>query len=323
MSFDAHLAVIAGEPWLQAGPHRLVSRVLLGIEQYTSASLVGKVLDASGADVFITTYDLEQSRTSLLLADLDREVELSRYAWIGTTSFACSADAAVRTAHYLRDALDIMVIKLDVRDQNKLPDPGATVAAARQLLAEDFCVLPFVPPDVQVALVLQDLGCAALRLMASPVGSYRGITDPAAMRRCIEAASVPVIVEGGIGSPAHIVQAMELGATAVLVNTLVAQAKDPVAMAAAVRHAVLAGSLAARADGLVARGSLDGPADRPSRGGLVRHGWCADRYQRSRNATVAAGWVTCRPRAVRQRVAGRRSGLHAGAHSRAAVLHAT
>lgn len=80
--------------------------------------------------------------------------------------------------------------------------------------------------------------------MASPVGSYQGIADPSAIRRCIEAVSVPAIVEGGIGSPAHVIQAMELGAAAVLVNTLVARAKDPVSMAAAVRHAVLAGILA-------------------------------------------------------------------------------
>jgi thiazole synthase len=247
MGRDGDVAVLTDEPWLEAGPHRLVSRLLVGIEQYTSPSLVGEVLEASGADVFITTYDLEQTRPSLLLADLDQTVELSRYAWIGTTSFAFSADAAVRTAHHLRDALGLEVIKLDVRDGGNLPDPAATIRAARQLLADGFCVLPFVLPDIPTALALQDLGCPALRLMASPVASYRGIIDPAAMRRCIEAVSVPAIAEGGLGSPAHVVQAMELGAAAVLVNTLVARAHHPVTMAAAVRHATLAGHLAARA----------------------------------------------------------------------------
>lgn len=234
-------------PWLKAGACQLSSRIILGVEQYTSSALVGEVLEASGADAFIITYDLEHTRASLFLADLDSELELSRYSWIGTTSFARSADAAVRTALYLRKAFDLEVIKLDVRDENNDPDDEATIVAARQLLAEGFTVMPFIRPDIKTALLLQELGCMALRLRASAVGSYSGIPEPAEMRRCIEAVSVPTIVEGGIGSPAHVVQAMELGATAVLVNTLVAQAKDPAAMAAAVRHAVLAGGLAARA----------------------------------------------------------------------------
>lgn len=238
---------IAEEPWLQAGSCQLASRLILGVEQYTSSALVSQVLEASGADAFIITYDLEQTRASLFLADLDQEVELSRYSWIGTTSFAHSADNAVRTAQYLRDAFDLQVIKLDVRDENNEPDAEATIVAAKQLLADGFTVMPFIRPDLPTARVLQELGCSALRLMASAVGSYSGITDPAGMRACIESVSVPTIVEGGIGSPAHVVQAMELGATAVLVNTLVAQARDPAAMAAAVRHAVLAGSLSARA----------------------------------------------------------------------------
>src|SRR5262249_8826473 len=156
---------------------------ILGVEQYTSSALVGQVLEASGADAFIITYDLEQTRASLFLADLDQEVELSRYSWIGTTSFAHSADNAVRTAQYLPDAFDLQVIKLDVRDENNEPDAEATIVAAKQLLADGFTVMPFIRPELPVAHVLQELGCTALRLMASAVGSYSGITDPDGMRR--------------------------------------------------------------------------------------------------------------------------------------------
>lgn len=134
MSFGVHPAIETDGPWLQAGPYQLVSRLPLGIEQYTDPALVGAVLDASGTDVFITTYDLEQTRGSLLLADLDYAVNLSRYAWIGTTSFAYSADIAVRTARHLRQTLDLEVIKLDVRDRDNSPDESATINAASQLL---------------------------------------------------------------------------------------------------------------------------------------------------------------------------------------------
>ncbi|MGC4949491.1 thiamine biosynthesis protein ThiG [Streptomyces sp. DT224] len=241
MTSALHSPVGLADPWLNIGKHHLVSRLLLGIEQYTDPALVAKVLEASGTDVFITTYDLEQTRGSLLLDDLDQKIELSRYAWIGTTSFAYSADVAVRTARHLRSTLGLDVIKLDVRDAGNGPDGPATITAARQLLADGFSIMPFVHPDIQTALELQDMGCSAIRLMASPVGSYRGISDPETMRRCIDALSVPAVVEGGIGSPSHVTEAMELGAAAVLVNTLVAQAEDPVAMAAAVRQAVSAG----------------------------------------------------------------------------------
>jgi thiazole synthase len=244
MNNETHVDVFTDEPWLIAGQNRFNSRLLLGVEQYNEPALVGQVLEASGADVFITTYDLEQTRASLLLADLDQTVDLSRYCWIGTTSFAYSADMAVRTARHLRETLGLDVIKLDVRDLSNGPDTDATILAAKQLLAEEFHILPFVRPDIHTVLALQDMGCAAIRLMASPVASYRGILDVDGMKACIDALSVPTIVEGGIGSPAHVTQAMELGATAVLVNTLVARAEKPVAMAAAVRHAVLAGVLA-------------------------------------------------------------------------------
>jgi thiazole synthase len=228
-------------PWLTVGSRTFRSRCLVGVEQYRDPALIGRVLRAAGADVFITTFDLSQERSSLLLADIDNEVDLDSYLWIGTTSFAHSAEEAVVTCARLRELFGLDIIKLDVRDQDNLPDAGATVVAARRLLAEGFSLLPFIRPDLDTALELQDMGVSALRLMASPVASYAGIVDPTALTRCIAAASVPTVVEGGLGNPTDVLRAFELGADAVLVNTLVARAPDPERMARAVRYATAAG----------------------------------------------------------------------------------
>lgn len=241
---DLERDVFGPEPWLRIGARAFRSRLLLGVEQYTEPALVRDVLEGSGADVFITTYDLERTRSSLLLSDLDRELDLDRFTWIGTTSFAHSAADAVATARQLRAALGLDIIKLDVRDSTNMPDAEATVLAAKELLADGFSLLPFILPEAETARELAGMGCSALRLMAAPVASYRGIVDPEPLRACMAAVEVPTVVEGGLGSPADVTRAFELGADAVLVNTLVARAASPARMARAVRHAALAGGLA-------------------------------------------------------------------------------
>jgi thiazole synthase len=243
MSHDG--AQPGAEPWLVIGPMKFHSRLILGIEQYVSAELVANVLTASSCDVFITTLDLEHTRTSLLLSDIDQFVPLDRFNWIGTTSFAHSKADALRTVRSLRRAHGIDVFKLDVRPADNLPHNAQTLEAAQELLNEGCAVMPFILPDLKDALALERMGCCALRIMASPVASGRGIVDPRSIQQVIDAVSVPVVVEGGIGSPAQAAQAMEMGAAAVLVNTAVAQAPDPVRMAAAMKHAVIAGRLAA------------------------------------------------------------------------------
>lgn len=236
-----------GEPWLTVGGRALRSRLILGVEQYDDPVLVGRVLEAAGADVFITTFDLTNSRPSLLLTDLDAAVGLDAYTWLGTTSFADSADNAIRTARMIRQSLGVAVIKLDVRNTANVPDPEGTRVAAKELLADGFEVLPLVVPDVAVATSLQDMGCSAIRLMGSAVGSAAGLQRPDDLRACVGELTIPVVVEGGIGGPGHVVAAMALGADAVLVNSCVARASDPVLMASAMRHAVRACGLAVRA----------------------------------------------------------------------------
>jgi thiazole synthase len=232
------------EPWLEIGEARFRSRLIVGIEQYDSVSAVGDVLDATGADVFITTVDPDNRRASLLLSDLDTVMPLDNFIWIGTTSFSRSKQSALRTAQILRDCLDIHILKLDVRGEDNRPDNRQTVEAAYELRAQGLELMPFILPDLECARQLEDAGCAALRVMAAPVASGRGIVDPAAIRAVIEQCRIPVIVEGGLGSAKHVAVAMELGAAACLVNTALVQARDPIKMAIAMRHAATAGRLA-------------------------------------------------------------------------------
>ncbi|MBF9132204.1 thiamine biosynthesis protein ThiG [Plantactinospora sp. S1510] len=235
------------DPWLRIGSREFQSRLLVGIELYTSAEVVGEVLRAAHADVFITTYDLEQTRSSLMLSDLDGQLDLDSYLWVGTTSFARSVDAAVETAQRLRASMGLDIIKLDVRNAQNLPCAESTIQATKELLADGFVPLPLVQPDLRTASLLADAGCPAIRLLASPVGSYAGVADVDAVRECLDGLPVPVVLEGGMGSPAHVAQAMELGASAVLVNTLIARSANPAVMATAVFHAMVAGGMAARA----------------------------------------------------------------------------
>lgn len=232
------------DPWLTIGNREFRSRVLVGIEQYDSVPLVRDVLAAAGADVFITTVDPDNRRSSLLLMDLENELPLDRFVWIGTTSFARSKESAIRSAHILRDSLGIDILKLDVRGENNMPDNELTVEAARELRAGGMELIPFILPDLDTAQELETAGCAALRVMASPVASGRGILHPEAIRAVIEQTRIPVIVEGGLGTAGHVAQAMELGASATLVNTALVRAQAPLKMADAMRQAAIAGRLA-------------------------------------------------------------------------------
>lgn len=234
------------EPWLVLGDREFRSRLLVGIEQYDDARLVRRVLEASGADVFITTMDPDNQRSSLLLSDLADELPVSDYQWIGTTSFAKSPESALQTARMLRDLYGINVMKLDVRADGNVPDNQATIKAAETLRAEGMELLPFILPDPVVAKTLEGIGCAALRVMSAPVASGRGIPEPARLREVIDATSLPVIIEGGLGSARHVTFAMELGAAGVLVNTALIKAAEPLMLAAAMKHSVIAGALSYR-----------------------------------------------------------------------------
>src|SRR5688500_14500685 len=158
MSVTALEDVDTAQHWLELGGRRLTSRLIVGIEQYTSPVLVREVLEVTGSQIFITTVDPDNNRSSLLLSDLADELPTDRYLWIGTTSFARSGDSALRTAHILRDSYGIDILKLDVRDDGDRPDNKTTIEVAERLRADGYSVLPFILPDVDDAKALEGLG---------------------------------------------------------------------------------------------------------------------------------------------------------------------
>jgi thiazole synthase len=162
------------------------------------------------------------------------------------TSGCETADEAVRTARLARAGGLPDWIKLEVIPDPRylLPDPVETFRAAEQLVEEGFTVLPYILPDPVLAKKLEEAGCATVMPLAAPIGSGRGLKLRDAIRIMIEQAEVPVVVDAGLGAPSHAAEAMELGADAVLVNTAIAHASDPAAMARAFKLAVEAGRAA-------------------------------------------------------------------------------
>jgi thiazole synthase len=230
----------ANDGWLYVNGVTFRSRLLVGLEQYTDFGTVDAVLRASGTDVLIATFDLEGTRAGLALTELDALSD-DQMTWIGTTSFARSADEAVETALLLNRSLNINVIKLDVRDNQGYPDIEGTLVAARELVGLGFGLLPFIIADIDHVRALEQIGCVAVRVMASAVGSGHGLDNVASIASLIEESRLPVVVEGGLGIPAHAVQAMELGADAVLVNRAISTAPSPARMAAEFKAAVETG----------------------------------------------------------------------------------
>jgi thiazole synthase len=232
------------DPWLVLGNYQFHSRLLFGLEQYSSVAMIRQILEAGNAQVLITTFDLEGSRPGILFSDLANAFPPEEYIWIGTTSFAKTAEEAITVAKMLKQSLDLRIIKLDVRREHNVPDNKKTVEVAKTLLSEGFYILPFIFPEQKVARELEDAGCSALRVMASPIGSGRGIVNIEAIQSVINSINIPVIVEGGLRSATDVTLAMELGASAALVNAALVKAQHPIVMATAMKHAVAAGRLA-------------------------------------------------------------------------------
>jgi thiazole synthase len=223
------------------------SRLLIGTEQYKTAELLKKVAIAANTDTIIITYDFsEDGQSGLLLTDIEQIFKNQRVNLIGTTSFAKSGDEAIKVARLLRDTLGVNVIKLDVRKHigQIIPDNKGTFKASTILLSEGFYILPMIIPDPVMAIELEQLGCSAIRVLASPIGCGMGLLNLHLIQEVIKTCKLPVVVEGGLGDPSDVVLAMEAGAEAVLVNTAIAQAQNPENMARAMRLSVEAGRIA-------------------------------------------------------------------------------
>ncbi|QYR23993.1 thiazole synthase [Paenibacillus sp. sptzw28] len=230
------------------GGKRLSSRFFLGTGRFPSPAVLQQALEASAAEVVtfaVRRVNLDSVEDDSILQHMaGREL-----TYLPNTSGANNADEAVRIARLARAAGLGSWIKVEIsaNPRSLLPDPLETLKATERLVREQFVVLPYTSDDPILCKRLEEAGAAAVMPGGSPIGSGLGILNPYNIGLIVEEASVPIIVDAGIGSALDVVQAMELGADGILVNTPVAKANDPVAMARAMRLAAQAGRLAYQA----------------------------------------------------------------------------
>ncbi|MFI5394478.1 MAG: thiazole synthase [Candidatus Binatia bacterium] len=229
------------DPFELAGK-RFRSRLIVGTGKYRDFAETKRAVEASGAEIVtvaLRRVNITEAGKENLLDFLDP----AHYTILPNTAGCYTAEEAVRTARLAREAGIGTLVKLEViGDQKTLfPDVPATIDAAKVLVREGFAVLPYINDDPIAAKKLEEIGCAAVMPLAAPIGSGLGIRNPYNIRIIIEHAHVPVIVDAGVGTASDAAVAMELGCDAVLMNTAIAGAKDPLLMAEAMRLAVEAG----------------------------------------------------------------------------------
>lgn len=223
------------------------SRLLVGTGKFSSPQVMAQALVASGAE--IVTVALRRIDIDNPADDTLREIDRERFLLLPNTSGARTADEAVRLSRLARAATGIDWVKLEVTPDPYylLPCPVETLKAAEVLVKEGFVVLPYINADPILAKRLQDVGTATVMPLGSPIGSNQGLKTRASLEIIVEQSTVPVVVDAGLGLPSHVAEAMEIGADAVLVNTAIATAGDPVEMATAFKLAVEAGRRAFKA----------------------------------------------------------------------------
>lgn len=220
------------------------SHLFVGTGKFASPLIMEQALKASGSQL----ATMAMKRVDLKRTDDDILTPLQRIGikLLPNTSGAKTAEEAVFAAQLAREALKTNWVKLEIHPDVRylLPDPIETLKAAEQLVKLGFVVLPYCGADPVLCKRLEEVGCAAVMPLGAPIGSNLGLKTKEFLNIIIEQSTVPVVVDAGIGCPSHASQAMELGADAVLVNTAIAVARDPIGMANAFRLATQAGSLA-------------------------------------------------------------------------------
>ncbi len=221
------------------------SRLILGTGKFGSHQAMAGAIEASGTEmvtVALRRVDLESTGGPDILEFIDTE----RVLLLPNTSGAVDAAEAVRLARLARAAGMPAWVKLEITPEPRylLPDPVETLRAAETLVADGFTVLPYINADPVLAKRLEEAGCATVMPLGSWIGSNQGVRTRDAVRIIVEQSTVPVVVDAGLGAPSHAAEAMEIGVDAVLVNTAVAIARDPVEMARAFRLGVEAGRAA-------------------------------------------------------------------------------
>jgi thiazole synthase len=234
-------ALQASDPLVIAGK-AYGSRLIVGTGKYKSYAQNAEAAEAAGAE--IVTVALR--RVNVAGKDSDRlidHLDPARFTYLPNTAGCFTADDALRTLRLAREAGGWTLVKLEVlADQKTLyPEMEETLKAARVLIAEGFQVMVYCSDDPVYARKLEDAGCVAIMPLGSLIGSGLGVQNPVNIRLIVEQARVPVIVDAGVGTASDAAIAMELGCDGVLMNTAIAEARDPVRMARAMRHAVIAG----------------------------------------------------------------------------------
>jgi thiazole synthase len=236
--------IVLDSPFIIAG-RTFRSRLIVGTGKYPSNAVMAQAHEASGADMVTVAVRrvniADRSRESLL-----DYIDTERMFILPNTAGCYTADDAIRTAHLAREAGLSNWVKLEVigDERTLFPDNEALLEATRVLVNDGFVVLPYTNDDPVACRKLEDAGAAAVMPLGAPIGSGLGIQNANNMRIIREFSRVPVIVDAGVGTASDAALAMELGADGVLMNTAIASADQPVAMATAMKHAVLAGRLA-------------------------------------------------------------------------------
>ena len=261
----------SGSDVLTIGGRTFQSRLFTGTGKYSSMDVMQNSIKRSGCDM-VTVAVRRVQAVAAGHAGLMEAIDWKRIWMLPNTAGCSTAEEAVRVARLGRELAklagqeDNTFVKLEVIPDSRhlLPDPIGTLEAAEQLVKEGFTVLPYINADPLLARRLEDIGCATVMPLGSPIGSGQGLNNAANISLIVENAGVPVVVDAGIGVPSEAAEAMELGADAVLVNSAIALAGDPAAMAQAMGQAVMAGRTAYRSGRLPRRGEAS--ASSPSQG---------------------------------------------------------
>ncbi len=226
---------------LTIGGREFSSRLFIGTGKFSSNRIMSEAIEASGSEmvtVALKRIDTGNSEDDLLSHILRPNIQL-----LPNTSGVRDAKEAVLAAQLAREAFETNFIKLEIHPDPRylLPDPIETLKATEELAKDGFIVLPYIQADPVLCKRLEDVGTAAVMPLAAPIGTNKGIVVKDMIEIIVEQSCVPVVVDAGLGAPSHAAHAMEMGADAVLVNTAIAIANDPVAMARAFAKAVEAG----------------------------------------------------------------------------------
>ena len=235
------------DPFILAGKE-YHSRLIVGTGKYKDFTETKRAIEASGAEI-VTVAVRRVNITDPNQENLLDYIDPKKYTILPNTAGCYNAEDAVRTCRLAREAGVGNMVKLEVIGDSKtlFPDIPGTLEAAQTLVDDGFIVLPYIHDDPISCQKLEDMGCAAVMPLAAPIGSGLGIRNPYNIRIILEHSTVPVIVDAGVGTASDAAVALEMGCDAVLMNTAIAAAKDPILMADAMRQGVEAGRKAYRA----------------------------------------------------------------------------